>query len=127
MLQNIKKIYDNLKTRSSLYAQFVPIANVEGSRFLSDVYESMNFGSYLNAAFQLAIVAGGMLAVLRLVYGGFVYMTTDASSRKEDAKKIIFNAVLGLLILLGIVIVLEYINPNLLNLDIGASTQQVQQ
>jgi hypothetical protein len=51
-------------------------------------------------------------------------MTTDVWSSKQSATSIIQEAVLGLLLLAGVWLILNHINPNLLNLDILQSVQQ---
>lgn len=115
MREKVKRYIDS--TQVHMYAKFVPIANTEGSQFLSNIYQSGNFAEYLNMVFRFAIVAGGILAVLKITYGGFLYATTETPSRKEAAKETIFNAILGLIILLAIFIILEQINPDLITLD----------
>lgn len=75
-------------------------------------------GDFLTSAFNIAISVGAILAVLRIGYAGFKYMTTDAAGTKSDAKEIIQNAVIGLLLLLGIVLILERINPDILQINI---------
>ena len=65
----------------------------------------------------MALSAGAILAVLRLGYAGWLYMgAADMWGSKQHAKDVIMDAVLGLLLLIGIWIVLNQINPNLLNL-----------
>ncbi len=44
-------------------------------------------------------------------------MGTDVFSKKNDAKTILQDAVLGLLLLLGTYLILNQINPDLLNLN----------
>ncbi|OHB18829.1 MAG: hypothetical protein A2854_03140 [Parcubacteria group bacterium RIFCSPHIGHO2_01_FULL_56_18] len=77
-----------------------------------------------NAVFFFAIAVGAILAVLRLGYAGIIYMTTDLWHSKQNAKEIISQAVLGILLLLAVYLILFQINPDILNLDILRSTQQ---
>ena len=88
------------------------------SPVLKSLMTSGDLASFFNAFFKTAIVVGAMLAVLRLGYAGFMYMTTDSFGNKTTAKNIIQEAVMGLLLLLSIWIILFQINPNILNLDI---------
>lgn len=90
----------------------------ESSSVLASLMASSDLSSFFNAFFKTAIVAGAMLAVLRLGYAGFLYMTTDSFGDKGKAKTIIQDAVIGLLLLLSIWLILNQINPNLLNLNI---------
>ena len=79
---------------------------------------------FFNTAFTMALSAGAILAVLRLAYAGWLYMgAADMWGSKQHAKEVISNAVLGLLLLIGIWIVLNQINPCLLNLNILQSVQ----
>lgn len=84
-----------------------------------------DLAQFFNAFFKTAIIVGAMLAVLRLGYAGFIYMTTDSFGALGDAKEIIKNAVIGLLLLLSIWLILNQINPNLLNLNILQQVQRV--
>lgn len=77
----------------------------------------VSLAQFFNTLFKTAIVVGAMLAVLRLGYAGFVYMTTDVMSQKQTARSIISNAVLGLILLLAVWLILNQINPDILNLD----------
>jgi hypothetical protein len=92
---------------------------------LQQLFGATDLAGFFNGFFKVAIVVGAMLAVIRLGYAGFVYMTTDSFGAKGDARQIIQDAVLGLLLLLSIWLILYQINPNLLNLDILRSVNQV--
>jgi hypothetical protein len=88
--------------------------------FLQRLFDpnTVSLAQFFNTLFKTAIVVGAMLAVLRLGYAGFVYLTTDIVSQKQTARSIISNAVLGLVLLLAVWLILNQINPNILNLDI---------
>jgi hypothetical protein len=80
--------------------------------------------SFFNTAFTMALSAGAILAVLRLAYAGWLYMgAADMWGSKQRAKTVIFDAILGLLLLIGIYIILFQINPCLLNLNVLQSFQ----
>jgi hypothetical protein len=112
-----------------LQGTFVPLTNgVPGSSSgsslgptLSGFFTQTGSGSlagFFNAAFTLALSAGAILAVLRLAYAGWLYMgAADMWGSKQKAKDVIFDAVLGLLLLIGIYIILYQIDPTLLNLN----------
>lgn len=111
-------------TRRLFQGTFVPLtgnqvsSNVNLAPFFSNAFQSGNLADFFNAAFQAAIAIGAILAVLRIAYAGFLYMTTDIWSQKEKAKIVLQQTILGLLLLSGIWLILYQINPNLLNLDI---------
>lgn len=84
-----------------------------------------SLAQFFNTLFKTAIVVGAMLAVLRLGYAGFVYMTSDLVSAKTSARDIISNATLGLLLLLAVWLILNQINPSILNLNILQNVKPV--
>jgi len=91
----------------------------DGPPLLAKAFEGQgDLSGFLTNLFNIAISLGAILAVLRIGYAGFVYMTSDAAGEKSNAKQIIQNAVIGLLLLLGIVLILERINPDLLQLNL---------
>lgn len=87
-----------------------------GPPLLNAAISAGNLSDFLSRIFAIAIAVGAILAVLRIAYGGFVYMTTDAIGQKQTARVIIQNAVLGLILLLAVVVILERINPDLLSM-----------
>ncbi len=112
--------------------QFTPLSggtnNLAGP--LSQYFTSTNLPGLFNAIFTMALSAGAILAVLQLARAGWLYMSSDAFGTKSKAKEIIRDAILGLVLLIGIWIILNQINPCLLNLNIlqtiqgGSSTCQ---
>lgn len=93
---------------------------------LSGFFSSGNtsLAGFFNTAFTMALSAGAILAVLRLAYAGWLYMgAADMWGSKQRAKTVIFDAILGLLLLIGIYIILFQINPCLLNLNVLQSFQ----
>ena len=103
----------------SYNAQFVPLEKFEGSAKLADAYASGNLSTFLNRLFLGAMSLGAVLAVLRLAWAGFQYMASDLWANKQHAKEIIQETLLGLFILLGISLILNQINPDILKLDVG--------
>lgn len=97
---------------------FVPLECFQGSRKLTDAYRSEDLGSFMNKVFVGAISLGAILAVLRLAWAGFVYMSSDLWTSKEKAKEIIKETLLGLFLLLAIWLILYQINPDILSLNI---------
>lgn len=97
---------------------FQPLTDAGNSALLADIFGGGgDLGSFLQGAFQIAIAVGAIAAVLRITWAGFLYMTSDIAGKKEDAKKAIQEAVIGLLLLLGVVLILQQVNPEILNLD----------
>lgn len=122
----MEKLADRFK-RMCWQTTFVPLtsgANALPSN-LSAALNGNDLAGLFNALFQLSIVVGSMIAVLRLAYAGFLYMTSDVFSQKDHAKTIIKESLTGLLILVGIWIMLRQINPDILKLDILQRVQAI--
>lgn len=73
------------------------------------------FGNYLNIMIKLIIGFAAVLAMIMIVMGGIEYMTSELVSGKESGKETVTNAILGLLIALGAYMILNTINPALLD------------
>ncbi len=96
---------------------FVPLANYGNATQFSNIFQGNSLSGYLNAIFETCISLGAIAAVVRIVYGGFLYMGSDIVSSKGKAREIISDATIGLVILLSIWLVLYQINPCILNLN----------
>lgn len=96
---------------------FVPLADVSQSPKLSHVYGSQDLSGFINGLFKFAIAIGAIVAVLRLAYAGYLYMgQSDMWSHKGEARTIMADVTLGLLLLLSIYLILYQINPDILTL-----------
>jgi hypothetical protein len=73
------------------------------------------FGNYLNIIIKIIIGFAAVLAMVMIVAGGIEYMTSEVISGKEAGKETITHAILGLLLALGAFLILNTINPQLLN------------
>jgi hypothetical protein len=89
-------------------------------------------GSYIANFYQFALLIGGVLALAVVVYGGILYMTSVGNpSGQSEAKEWLWAALWGILLLAGAYLILEIINPQLLNLNLptlqntGQTTSQV--
>ncbi|MFH1402079.1 MAG: pilin [Patescibacteria group bacterium] len=79
-----------------------------------------NLGQYLSGIFKLGIGVASVLAVLIIVRGGVKYMTAEATPNTiEDAKQDITNALFGLVLVLSSWILLNTINPDLVNTNLN--------
>lgn len=115
--------------QSGAVVNFQPLTNTGSINLagpLSAAFTSNSLPGFFNAVFTMAISLGAILAVLRLSYAGWLYMSSDAFGKKSQAKEVIFDAILGLLLLIGIWIILNQINPNLLNLNVLQTIQSAQ-
>ena len=94
---------------------FVPLAETTGGP-ISAVYKTGNLPDFINGLFKFAIIIGAIAAVLRIAYAGYLYMFSDMWSQKGQAKEILADVTLGLLLLLSIYLILNQINPDILRL-----------
>ncbi len=112
-----------LPTTSHAGVDFVNLVGVPGID--SDGLPNLN--AYINALYRLSISIAALLAVIKIVIAGAKYMLSDIVTHKEDAKKDIQGALIGLLIVIGAVIILNTINTDLTSLDLTIDTANVTQ
>ena len=90
---------------------------------LTKMFCNVSLPEMLNNVFQISIRLGAILAVLRIAYAGYLYMgSEDMWSTKTAAKEVFRNAIIGLLVLLGVWLILHQIDPRILNLNILQSS-----
>lgn len=96
---------------------FQPIVPVPGITDATGGEGTISFADYVENMFRLSISVGAILAVMMIIVGGFEYMTSEALGGKKGGLSKIQNAVLGLVLLLAVVIVLQVINPCILEIN----------
>lgn len=94
------------------YELLAPLPNLE------KVSQNNPLGTYIPYIFRLAIGLAAVAAVVMIVLGGVQYMTTDAIQGKEQGKARIKNAIIGLVLVISAWLILNTINPNLLDIDL---------
>lgn len=107
---------------------FVPLEPISTAR-TGDLYGSTggDLSVFINNLFKFALAIGAIGAVLRLSYAGYLYMgQSDMWSHKGQAKGIISDVTLGLLLLLSIWLILYQINPDILTLKALKNIKPVQ-
>ena len=95
--------------------EYVPLAHIEGT---TNAEGKTNLGYYLTGMFKVGVAGAGVLAFLMIVWGGFTYLSTDAITGKEEGKAYIERAIGGLILALTSFIILNTINPDLVELDL---------
>jgi len=64
-------------------------------------------------AFQKVLIGLSLVAAaIMLVYGGWLYIISGTGMKVADGKKIIIDALIGMVITLGAIVILSNINPN---------------
>lgn len=82
---------------------------------LPGIDATTDFTSWLPQAFNLTIGIAAGLAFVMITLGGIMYATTDAITNKGEGKKYITNAIYGLLLVIGSWVILNTINPQILD------------
>jgi hypothetical protein len=78
-----------------------------------------SFVSHLNLAVKFSVSLAALLAVVMIVISGFMYITAGGNtSTLEKAKDYMRDAILGLLLVLGSYLILNTINPDLVNMKL---------
>jgi len=74
---------------------------------------------YMGAAYKYAVALGSVIAVLMIMIGGIMYMVSGFNVGLVDkAKSMMVGSVTGLVLLIGSYLVMYFVNPALLNLEI---------
>jgi len=109
-----------------IFAQqnYVPLSPLPGD---GGVIDTTDPASYFARMFAIFVGLAAVIAVIMLVICGFQYMTSDAISSKESAKKRCWAAILGLGLILISWIILNTINPNLLKLPFASLQNTLKQ
>ena len=109
----------------------LPTITLAGSDYLVGIpgldSGATDFNQYINAVYAMFIGIAALLAVIKIIVAGVKYMFSDIVTQKSDAKKDIRSALLGLLIVLGAVLILTVINPDLTNFDVSVERQEVRE
>ncbi len=92
---------------------------------LNSVSEKADTSTFIEGMFRLIIALAGGLAVIMIMYGGFLYLTTESFSGKGEAKHTIENALWGFLLAISAWLILNTINSKLTTLDISLTPQTV--
>lgn len=88
----------------------------KGTGCTEDYPETINFENYVQYIFNLAIALAAVAAVFTIVWGGFKYTSTDSFTGKSEGKEIIFKALQGLILVLASFLILQTIDPRLVNI-----------
>lgn len=94
------------------YTPLEPLPGIVNSSGKTDI------ATYIPAVFTLLIAIAGGLAVIMIVIGGFQYVSTDSLTGKKEGKERITNAIIGLLLAIASYIILNTINPQILNFNL---------
>ncbi|MBI4449604.1 hypothetical protein HY634_00940 [Candidatus Uhrbacteria bacterium] len=80
--------------------------------------EVKDIGQYVTIIYVWAVRVAAVLAVVVIMVGGIMWLTSGGAERLGKAKELIGNAVIGLLLAVGSYVVLQTINPDLVRLSL---------
>ena len=102
--------YGAFAAEAELEGNYPPIGGVEASGGLIP---------YIRYVFLYGLATIGLAALIALVIGGLMYMSAGSITKTDEAKKYIWGAITGLLLGLSAYLILNTINPDLVNLKIN--------
>lgn len=96
-----------------------PFIDLSGTPF-EDLFtsESGGLSNFFGSLFDVSISIGALLAVIMIAWSGWEWMTSDIVNTRNNAKKRLQNALIGLLMLLATVLILRQINPDIVSLKL---------
>lgn len=98
----------------STYTLLEPLPDVMNSG--ATPQPEVNLTTYIKDAINLLIALSAVAAVFMIVWGGLQYMTTDSWGGKSAGIEKLWNAVIGLLMVLSTYLILHTINPKLVDI-----------
>lgn len=112
--------YAALYAHAQTFADYRPMVVIPGLD-----PDNQSTDEYVNALYVLSITIAAFLAVVKIIFGGVKWMLSDVVTDKSSAKKDIWGAIIGLLIVLAAVLVLNTINPNLTKLKFLGNAEPI--
>ena len=107
-------IFAPLFTFAQNNTPFITLVGIPG---LDNITGDEGLNGYINALYRISISIAALLAVIKIVAAGAKYMLSDIVTNKEEAKKDIQGALIGLLIVISAIIILNTINTDLTKID----------
>jgi hypothetical protein len=91
---------------------YTPLEPLKGS----DMTPYNSLPAYLALVFNILLSIGATIAIVTIVISGITYMVSEVVNKKAEARRRMLASVIGLLLLLTCWLILNTINPNLVNL-----------
>jgi len=104
-----------LKIKAAAPLVYTPMENIPGFEKTSD------FFTYVSNIYKFGIWTIGIAAMLMIMIGGYVYLTSAGNTAQTGkAKSIITDAIVGIILALVSYLLLYTINPDLVKLNSAA-------
>lgn len=95
---------------------YVPLVSIPG---VTDASKTVSMGAYLAGMLKFLVAISGALAIVMAIIGGTQYVAASINpSAKNDAKDRIMNAFIGLALVLSAYLILNSINPKLVQFNL---------
>lgn len=116
-----------INPQTAVYDLLAPLPGQDGRPISSiNVRGNNALGTYINTIIRLVIGLSAVLAVLMIVRGGIEYITSELPGVKGEGKSRITNAIVGLLIALSSWLILNTINPKILETNINIADVKIE-
>lgn len=113
-------IFILLLAPAAVFAQergFVPLTNIQNVQFAGN---AASLPAFLNSIYMICIGLAAVIGVLQIMRAGVTWMTAAGSHEAiGNAKNLITQTIIGLILVLAPTIVFSIINPDILSLKIG--------
>ena len=121
---NNKFVFTAATTTTLFVIGFFVVSATDGIKYnllapFGDIKEVSTFSGYLKGAIPFILSMAAVFAVVQIVIGGFQYALSEAMGSKQDARDRMTQAIIGLVLGLASFLILNTINPDLVNLGIG--------
>jgi L,D-peptidoglycan transpeptidase YkuD (ErfK/YbiS/YcfS/YnhG family) len=111
------------KSDNSNYCLLAPLPGV--GTVTGDLDVTKGVGDFFLVLIKIVMGLIGVLSVLMIVFGGIEYMTGTSMGEKEGGKSRMTSALFGLLLALGSYIILNTLNPRLVDLGVTIPTVKI--
>lgn len=102
---------------------FTPITNFPA---FTNYAASSSLTPFINNLYTYAIGIAVILAVIEIIWGGFLWMGSGASvSNKSTGRSKILMSILGLILVLSPYLILSVLNPSILSLKLGSNNLNI--
>lgn len=85
----------------------------------------INLDTYIGYVFKFSIALAAFLAVIMIIWGGFEVMLSESPFKIGNGKDRIWNAIIGLVMVLASYLILETIDPRLVQINTTIPTVEV--
>lgn len=93
-------------------------ANEQGPCAGIDIHDSAALGKCVVAVYKWSLGVGVILALLMIIFAGYLYMTSGGNAQRvATAKEFFAGALIGLIVLFAAVVILRTINPELVKFN----------